>query len=62
MGTVGGVLLLWDKRILEKLDCVVSNFSVSCLWRGVSDGLVWVGMGLYWPTDDRVWHDLWDEL
>ena len=62
VGTTGGVLLLWDKRILEKLDCVVSNFSVSCLWRGVSDGLEWVGTGLYGPTDDRVRHDLWDEL
>ena len=38
LGTAGGVLLLWDKRVLEKLDSVVCQFSVSCLWKGVSDG------------------------
>ena len=62
VGTVGGVLLLWDRRILEKLDNVVCQFSVSWLWKGVSDGLEWVGTGLYGPTNDESWHELWDEL
>ena len=32
--TAGGVLLLWDKRVVEKLDSFVGRFSMSCLWRG----------------------------
>jgi hypothetical protein len=38
-GSAGGVLMLWDNRVLEKVDSVVNQFSVSCLWKGVSDGL-----------------------
>jgi hypothetical protein len=61
-GTVGGVLLLWDRRVLEKLDSVVCQFSVSCLWKGVSDGFEWVGTGLYDPTNDGIRNELWIEL
>ena len=38
-GTAGGVLLLWDRRVLEKLDSVVCQFSVSCLWKTLADGM-----------------------
>jgi hypothetical protein len=51
-GTVGGVLLLWDRRVLEKLDSVVCQFFVSCLWKTLADGMEWVGTGLYGPTAD----------
>uniref|UniRef100_A0A2N9EUT4 Uncharacterized protein n=1 Tax=Fagus sylvatica TaxID=28930 RepID=A0A2N9EUT4_FAGSY len=39
--SAGGVILLWDKRVVKKLDLVVKIFSVSCLWKGVSDSFVW---------------------
>uniref|UniRef100_A0A2N9I810 Reverse transcriptase zinc-binding domain-containing protein n=1 Tax=Fagus sylvatica TaxID=28930 RepID=A0A2N9I810_FAGSY len=60
--SAGGVLLLWDKRVLEKLDSIVNQFSVSCLWKGVFDGLEWVGTGIYSPTDDLLHRNLWEEL
>ena len=47
---------------MEKLDSIVCHFSVSCLWKGVSDGLEWVGTGLYGPTIDGLRHEFWDEL
>ena len=62
VGTAGGVLLLWDKRVVEKIDFFVGRFSVSCLWRGVCDGFTWVGTGLYGPTCDVTRQDLWAEL
>ena len=46
VGLASGVLMLWDNRVLEKLDSMVNNFSVSCLWKGVVDGLEWIGTGL----------------
>uniref|UniRef100_A0A2N9FD38 SMP-LTD domain-containing protein n=1 Tax=Fagus sylvatica TaxID=28930 RepID=A0A2N9FD38_FAGSY len=61
-GTAGGVLLLWDRRVLEKLDSVVCQFFVSCLWKTLADGMEWVGTGLYGPTADGLRHGLWDEL
>ena len=31
----GGVLLVWDKRVFEKVDCAVGLFSVMGLFRSV---------------------------
>ena len=53
---------MWDNRVVEKLDAVVHDFSVSYLWKSVSDGLVWVGTGLYGPTNDLLRQELWEEL
>uniref|UniRef100_A0A2N9I593 Reverse transcriptase domain-containing protein n=1 Tax=Fagus sylvatica TaxID=28930 RepID=A0A2N9I593_FAGSY len=47
IGSAGGVLMIWDTRVLEKLNSMVKTFSVSCHWKGVADGLEWVGSGLY---------------
>ena len=47
---------------MEKLDSFVGRFSVSCLWRGVSNGQTWVGTGLYGPTCDIARQNLWVEL
>ena len=40
-----GVLLVWDKRVFEKVDIVVGQFSVSVLLKGVADGFLWTCMG-----------------
>jgi exonuclease III len=30
--TTGGILLMWDTRVVEKVDAVVGHYSVSCYW------------------------------
>ena len=35
--TVGGVLIMWDKRVLEKMEVMVGTFSVLVKWQGVVD-------------------------
>ena len=30
-----GVLLVWDKRVFEKVDCAVGRFSVNVLFKGL---------------------------
>ena len=40
VNTAGGVLLVWDKRVFEKVDCVVGLFSVNVLLKGVVDDFV----------------------
>ena len=35
-----GVLLVWDKRVFEKVDIVVGQFSVSVLLKGVANGFL----------------------
>ena len=58
----GGVLLIWDKRVVEKIDVFVAQFSVSVLFRGVGDGFEWVCTGLYGPNADHHRAALWEEL
>nr|XP_023884749.1 uncharacterized protein LOC111996948 [Quercus suber] len=58
----GGVLLVWDKRVVEKIDVLVGQFSVSVLFRGVVDGFEWVCTGIYGPNADPHRTVLWEEL
>ena len=39
--TAGGVLIMWDRRVLEKLEVLAGSFSVSVQWKGVEDGFIW---------------------
>ena len=48
-GSAGGILICWDKRSLEILDWEVGQLSISCRFRNVEDGFVWVFTGVYGP-------------
>ena len=61
-GASGGILLMWDKRVVEKLDDAVGYFSVSCKFRNVEDQKVWMFSGVYEPVIDRDRRLMWDEL
>ena len=60
--TLGGVSLIWDKRIFEKMDVIVGQFSFSVLLRGVVDDFVWTCTSVYGPNDDGQRSILWKEL
>ena len=36
--TAGGILLMWDRRVLERTEVLVGSFSMSVRWQGVGDG------------------------
>ena len=36
-GAAGGIVVLWDRRVVEKVDEAVGVFSVSCRFRNVVD-------------------------
>ena len=36
-GASGGILLMWDKRCVEKLKDAVGIYSVSCKFKNVTD-------------------------
>ena len=61
-GTAGGVLVLWDKRVLEGLEVEVGSFSISCRFRNCEEGFVWVFSRLYGPLKGRERRELWEEL
>ena len=52
VNTTRGVLLVWDKRVFEKVDYDVGLFSVNVLLKGVADDFVWACSGVYGPNED----------
>lgn len=46
MGSTGGVLVMWDRRVFLKVDSVAGFHSVSCLLKGVEDDFTWVFSGV----------------
>jgi len=61
-GASGGILILWDRRIVEKLDEYVGEFVVACSFRSVADDFSWAFAGVYGPNFDSFRSSLWDEL
>ena len=61
-GTAGGILICWDKRTLEIMDWEEGQFSLSCRFKNVDNGMVWVFTGVYGPftKEEREW--LWEEI
>ncbi len=37
VGASGGILLMWDKRVMEKVDEAIGHYSFSCKFRNVAD-------------------------
>ena len=61
-GASGGIVILWDKRVVEKLDSVSGEFTLSCKFRNVGDNLEWAFSGVYGPNSNSARGILWDEL
>ena len=60
--TAEGILVVWDTRVYEKIDCVVGSFSVSVLLKGVADCFVWICTRVYGLNDADLRDALWAEL
>ncbi|RVW42681.1 LINE-1 reverse transcriptase-like [Vitis vinifera] len=60
-GPAGGLLICWDKRILEVLEMGVGNFSISCRLRNVEE-LVWIFTSVYGPFSREDRDCMWEEL
>uniref|UniRef100_A0A2N9IEM8 Reverse transcriptase zinc-binding domain-containing protein n=1 Tax=Fagus sylvatica TaxID=28930 RepID=A0A2N9IEM8_FAGSY len=61
-GASGGLLLMWDSRVVEKLEGAVEYFSVSCKFKNVEDQHVWMFTGVYGPNIERDRRLMRDEL
>ena len=60
--TAGGGLLMWDRRVLERSECLVGSFSVSVRRCGVGNGFTWACSGVYGSIDNNERSLMWDEL
>ena len=58
----GGILIMWDKRVLGKMEVMVGTFSVLVKWQEVGDGFIWAFLGVYSPNENNERGHMWDEL
>uniref|UniRef100_A0A2N9EVU3 Reverse transcriptase domain-containing protein n=1 Tax=Fagus sylvatica TaxID=28930 RepID=A0A2N9EVU3_FAGSY len=61
-GASGGILLMWDSRVVEKIEGAVGYFSVSCKFKNVEDQQVRMFTGVYGPNINSDRRLMWDEL
>ena len=58
----GGILLMWDRRVLERTKVLVGSFFVSVRWQGVGNSFSWACSRVYGPIDNNARGLMWDEL
>ena len=61
-GAFGGILLMWDSRVVEKVEEAVGHFSVSCKFKNVGDQFEWAFIGVYGPNLNKRHRLMWEEL
>lgn len=62
VGASGEILLMWDKRVLTKIEEVVRRYAVSCKFQNVKDNFTLAFSGVYGPNRDESRCRLWEEL
>jgi hypothetical protein len=61
-GASGGILLMWDRRVVSRIDSCLGKFVVACNFRNMDDGLEWGFAEVYGPNRDHIHWRLWEEL
>ncbi|RVX23652.1 Transposon TX1 uncharacterized 149 kDa protein [Vitis vinifera] len=61
-GAAGGILICWDKRVLEILDWEEGQFSLSCRFKTIENGATWAFTGVYGPFTKVEREGMWEEL
>ncbi|KAL6314020.1 hypothetical protein AAG906_011754 [Vitis piasezkii] len=61
-GAAGGLLICWDKRSMEVVEWEEGQYSLSCRFKNVEDGAVWVFTGVYGPFTKEAREGMWEEL
>ncbi|XP_022852922.1 uncharacterized protein LOC111374488 [Olea europaea var. sylvestris] len=61
-GVSGGVLVMWDTRVLEMKEASIWVFSISISFKNCEDGFRWMFTGVYGLSSDDSRVGLWNEL
>ncbi|KAG6649501.1 hypothetical protein CIPAW_07G216700 [Carya illinoinensis] len=51
-GDSGGVLVMWDRRMMEKIEEFIGEFTLACSFKSVEDNFLWAFVGIYGPNLD----------
>ena len=54
VNTEGGILIFWDKMVVEKVEVFSRKFMVSYQWCNIVDGFKWAFGGVNGPNGERL--------
>jgi hypothetical protein len=61
-GASGGILLMWDRKVVEKKEECMGCYTLACSFQNVEDQFEWAFGGVYGPNIDVEWRILWEEF
>ncbi|KAF5463070.1 hypothetical protein F2P56_019016 [Juglans regia] len=61
-GASGGIVVMCDRRVVEKVEDYIGRYMVACSFKSVLDGFMWAFAGVYGPNLDVDRRLLWDEI
>jgi hypothetical protein len=61
-GASGGILLLWDRRSMEKINEALGLFMASCKFCCVDTGFEWAFTRVHGPNADNNRSLFWEEM
>ncbi|KAG6646425.1 hypothetical protein CIPAW_07G008100 [Carya illinoinensis] len=61
-GASGGIVVLWDRRVVERVEEFIGNYTVACSFKSIADNYLWAFAGVYGANLDKDRSLLWDEL
>jgi exonuclease III len=53
-GASDGIILMWDRRVVSKIEVCLGSYVATCCFRNVEDGKVWAFAGVYGPNRDNL--------
>ncbi|KAG6633159.1 hypothetical protein CIPAW_12G029100 [Carya illinoinensis] len=61
-GASRGVIVMWDRRVVERTEDFMGRYTVACSFKCVSNKFLWAFAGVYGPNPDTDRRLLWEEL
>ena len=61
-GTTGGIVVIWDNRVLELIELENGEHSISCHFKNYEDEFMWTFIRVYGLTMRRDRECFWNEL
>ena len=62
LGASGGILVMWDSRVVENLEEAVGHYLFSCRYKNGGVNFEWAFTSVYGPNVDRERRLLWEEM
>jgi hypothetical protein len=61
-GTSRGIMILWDKRVVEKIENCIGVYTLAIKFTNIEDGSIWAFAWAYGPNHASDRRILWKEL